>query len=433
MSGALPSVPLRLVGLSHRTAPVEVRETFAFAPAEAAEFLARGRREEVWIEAMLLSTCNRTELYATPGPAAARDGGIAARLTAARPRAAGAPEPLLYADEGPGALRHLVRVACGLESMVLGECEIAGQVKEAHRQARGAGTAGPLLDRVVPAALRISARAREETGIHRGVGSVPAAALALAQRHFEDLSRARVLVVGAGEAGRIAARLFAAHRPRALWITNRTPSRAVALAEETRAATWSWQCVEGALADVDIVISAVRAPEPVLTHEGIRAAARRRAGRMLVLLDISVPRSVDPRARDLEGVFLHDVDALERLVEQGKEKRRAEVERVETMIEEGLGRILLGEDRRAAEPLVAEIRRSLEDIRVREVERSARNFSPEQREHLDRLTRSLLDKAYHAPMQALREMGPEAGRESWLRRFFGLGRKDPPADGGTAP
>jgi glutamyl-tRNA reductase len=412
--------------LSHHTAPVEVRESLAFDPWEAQEFLARGRREEAWTEAMLLSTCNRTELYASPGPAAAAGGGIVARLAGARPGLRADADAVLYRSAGTGAVRHLVRVACGLDSMILGESEILAQVKEAHRIAREAGTAGPVLDRVVPAALRISRRAREETGIHRGVTSVPAAALALAKRTFSDFSRLRVLVVGAGEAGRIGARLFAGEHPGALWITNRTPSRAVALAAETRAATWSWQCVEGALAEVDVVLCAVRAPEPVLGYEALRQAARRRAGRMLVLLDVGVPRNVDPRARDLEGVFLHDVDALERLVEQNRERRRAEVEKVEAMIEEGLVRILLGEERGAAEPLVEEIRRSLEELRTREVERSLRHFSPEQREHLDRLTRSLVDKAFHAPMQSLRDLGPEAReRESWIRRFFGLGGKEP--------
>lgn len=431
MSGDRGSRPMALsvVGLSHHTAPVDVRETLAFDPEEAADFLARGRREEVWTEAMLLSTCNRTELYAAPGPAAAGNGGVAGRLAAARPAVRVDAEGLLYRADGQGAVRHMVRVACGLDSMIMGESEIMGQMKEAHRIAREAGTVGPMLDRVVPAALRISRRAREETGIHRGVTSVPAAAMALAKRHFSDFRDKRVLVVGAGEAGRLSAKLFAGERPRALWITNRTPGRAVDLATEVHAATWSWHCLEGALADVDVVLCAVRAEEPVLTLEGLRAAARRRAGRMLVLLDIGVPRNVDPRARDLEGVFLHDVDALERLVEQNREKRLAEVAKVEAMIEEGMARLLLGEEARAAEPLVGEIRRSLEEIRVREVERSLKHFTPEQREHLDRLTRSLLDKAFHSPMQAVRQMGAEAERESWIRRLFGLSRGEPGKDG----
>ncbi len=424
----LPSVPFRVVGLSHHTASVGVRESLAFDPEEAADFLARGLREEAWTEAMLLSTCNRTELYATPGPAAGKDGGLAARLTAARPQVRVDVDGILYESAGAGAVRHLVRVACGLDSMILGESEILAQVKEAHRIAREAGTAGPMLERVVPAALKVSRRAREETGIHRGVTSVPAAALTLAKRHFSDFSRLRVLVIGAGEAGRIGAKLFAGENPQALWISNRTPSRGVALASEVHAATWSWHCVEDALVDVDVVLCAVRAPEPVLTFEGLKAAARRRAGRMLVLLDIGVPRNVDPRARDLEGVFLHDVDSLQRLVDQNKEKRRAEVEKVEAMVEEALVRMLLGEERRAAEPIVAEIRRSLEELRAREVERSLKHFTPEQREHVERLTRSIVDKAFHAPMQSVRDMGPEAKqRESWLRRFFGLRGPD---DGG---
>ena len=175
-------------------------------------------------------------------------------------------------------------------------------------------------------------------------------------------------------------------------------------------------------AEVDVVLTAVPAPQPVVGFDALRAASRARAGRMLVLLDLGVPRAVDPRARDLEGVFLHDVDALERLVESNRERRLAEIPRVEALVEEGIVRLLLGEGRRAAEPLVADIRRSLEEIRAREVERSLRHFTPEQREHLDRLTRSLLDKAFHAPMESIRELGPDAaGKESWIRRFFGLG------------
>jgi glutamyl-tRNA reductase len=422
-------MPLAVVGLSHHTAPVDLRESLAFDPGEAMDFLARGLREEYWTEAMLLSTCNRTELYAAPGPAAQQNGGIQARLAAVRPMVEADDEAVLYRAEGPGAVRHMVRVACGLDSMIMGESEIMGQMKEAHRIAREAGTAGPLLDHLVPAALRISRRAREETGIHRGVTSIPAAAMALAKRHFSDLRDRRVLVLGAGEAGRIGARLFSGEQPRALWITNRSPGRAVGLATEVRGATWSWHCLDGALEDVDIVLCAVRAPEPVLTHDMLRAAARRRSGRMLVLLDIGVPRNVDPRARDLEGIFLHDVDALERLVEQNVDKRKAEVAKVESMIEDGLTRLILGEERRAAEPLVVEIRRSLEELRVREVERSMRNFTPEQKEHLDRMTRSLLDKAFHAPMQTLRQSGVEEDRVSWIRRLFGLGKDGGGRDG----
>ena len=425
MSGDPVPVPLSVVGLNHRSAPVEVRESLAFGADQAREFLAHGVRDGAWSEAMLLSTCNRTELYAAPGRAPDA-GGVVGRLAGARPGLPAPPEEFLYRSEGAGALRHLVRVACGLDSMVLGEVEIHAQVDDALRIAREAGSAGPLLDRVVPAALRISRRAREETGIQRGVTSIPGAALALARRHFDDFSRVRVLVVGAGTAGRLGARLLGGGRPGALWIANRTPSRAEALAAEVRGAVWPGERLDEALAEVDVVVTAVQAPRPVVGIEGLRAAARTRAGRMLVLLDLGVPRAVDPRARDLEGVFLHDVDALERLVQANRERRLAEVPRVEALVEEGLVRLLLGEGRRAAEPLVADIRRSLEEIRLREVERSLRHFTPEQREHLDRLTRGILDRAFHAPMESIRELGPEAAsKESWLRRFFGLGGDEP--------
>ena len=429
MAVASPSVPLLVVGLSHRTAAAEVRETLAFRADEAADLLVRGRREEAWTEAMLLATCNRTELYAVPGPGAERAGGLAARLAAAKSVEGASTEGCLYRAEGEGAVRHLVRVACGLDSMVLGESEIAGQLREAHRLAREAGTAGRVLDRVVPEALRISARARDETGIHRGVTSVPAAALALAKRHAGDLSRARVLVVGAGEAGRIGARLFASEGTLSLRIVDRTASRALALAAETRASAVSWDRLEWALEEADVVLTAVGAPDPILTCAGLGAAALRRPGRRLVILDIGIPRNVEPGARDVDGVLLFDSDDIARLIDQNREHRRTEVEKVDAMVEEGLERILRVGRRTRSEPLVSEIRRSLEDLRQRELERSQRHFSHEQYEHLDRLTRSLLDKAYHVPMKVLGETDPAVLDEAWTRRLFGVGGGGAPGGG----
>jgi glutamyl-tRNA reductase len=422
-----PSGRIEVVGLSHRTAPLPVREAFAFGPDEAMDFLARGRRDAAWSEALLLSTCNRTELYAAPGPAAGEDG-LARRLEAARPRVpAGA---ALYREAGETAVRRLVRVACGLDSVVLGESEIAGQVREAHRLAREAGTSGPLLDRVVPAALRASARARAATGIARGPTSVPAAALLLARRHFAELTHRRVLVVGAGEAARLAAGLLAAQRPAGLWIANRTASRAEALAAECRAVVWPFDGLDRALAEMDLVVCATRAPAPLVRYEDLAATARRRAGRMLVLLDLGVPRNCDPRARDLEAVFLHDLDALEALVESHRTSREAEVRRVEALVDEAVGRLARADAAAPARALEAEIRRGLEALRDREVARSLRHFDGAQREHLDRLTRSLLDKALAGPLEALRDLDPADARAALIRRLLLPRGEDGDGEGG---
>ena len=426
MPVASPSVPLLVVGLSHRTAPAEVRGTLAFRADEAADLLVRGRREGAWSEAMLLSTCNRTELYAAPGPGAESGGGLAARLAAAHAPAVPPVDGFLYRAEGRGAVRHLLRVACGLDSMVLGESEIAGQVREAYRLAREEGTAGPQLDLAVPLALRVSARAREATGIHRGVTSVPGAALALARGHAGDLSRARVLIVGAGEAGRIGARLFASERPLSLRIADRKSDCAEALAGETRGTALDWSRLEEALGDADVVLTAVSAPDPVLTCAALRAAAPRRAGRRLVILDIGIPRNVEAGARDLEGVLLFDSDDIARLVDGNREQRRTEMAKVEALVEEGLDRMHRGRRRASSEPLVKEIRLSLEGLRRRELERSRRHFTPAQYEHLDRLTRSLVEKAYHVPMEVLGEPDPVVRDDAWVRRLFGVA-------GGEAP
>jgi glutamyl-tRNA reductase len=417
-AGLVRPFPLRVLGVSHRTAATEIREGLAFSPDEAMDFLARGRRDGAWEEALLLSTCNRTELYVAEEEGHGRES-LRSRLLLARPALPTGLPGALFEEAGSGAARRMLRVACGLESLILGEHEIVGQVREAHRLSREAGTSGPRLDPVVQAALRLAVRARQVTGISRGVSGVPGAALAVAKRFFDRLKDRRVLVIGAGEAGALTARLIAAQHPAALWVTNRSPERAEALAAELRAATWSFDDLGSALGEVDLVISAVRAPEPVVRMEHLRASAKRRAGRMLLLVDIAVPRSIDPRAGDLEGVFLQDMDALESLMGVHRAARSAEVARVEELIDEGVTRLAAAVERRRAEPLVAALRRDLEVLRRRELERSLRHFSPEQREALERLTRSLLDKAFHHPMTALRELGPEADGDL-VRRLFGL-------------
>ncbi|MHC4925266.1 MAG: glutamyl-tRNA reductase [Planctomycetota bacterium] len=412
-----------VVGMSHQTAPLEVREDAAFSEEEAADFLVTGNREGVFAEAMLLSTCNRTELYAMPGPALP-DEGLGTVLLRAR-RDIPAIEPgHLFEEQGNGAVRRLMRVTCGLDSMILGENEIAGQVREAHRVAMDAGVTGPVLDHVVPAALRISRRARQETAISRGVLSVPGASLQMARQYFSDLSSRRVLVVGAGEAGRLAAQLLATEHPRGLWISNRTPSRAESLAADLRAATWPFEQLDEALETMDVVITAVSAAEPVIDIATLRRVSRARSGRMLVLVDVGVPRNVDPRATDCEGVFLHDISALEHLIEENRREREHEVALVERLIDEALERVLRGEARHRADPFIRDLRRHLEMLRRREVEKNLGQFKPDEHEAVDRLTRSLLDKAFHEPMVALRSMDEDPERTGFLRRLFGLGRRD---------
>lgn len=324
---------LVVIGLSHRDAPVPVREALACGGDAAMAFLKAMLATGLAREGVLVSTCNRVEVYAVPGSG---DAGAAGRLRdwVARERGLSPGEAaLLRVREGKAAAAHVFRVAAGLESMVLGETEILGQLKRAYEAARACGTTGPVLNRVFQRAFAAAKQARTETGIQRGNTSVASVAVELAARIFKGLEGRRVLVLGAGEAGEATARALVSRGAQGILVANRSFERAQALAAELGGRAIRFDALEAEFDAVDVVISTTAAPHHVLGVARLGRLLDARPSRPLLLVDLAVPRDIDPEVRRLPGVHLFDMDDVQAVVEAQVERRRGEAARCEEMVE----------------------------------------------------------------------------------------------------
>jgi glutamyl-tRNA reductase len=409
------------IGLNHETAPVEVRERVAFSEDEALAFL--GAPEDAAAERVLLSTCNRTELYAV-GAAADLADRLVAKLDDARGETVFRDGSVVYRREGAEAVRHLHRVAAGLDSMILGEAQILGQVDDALRTARAAGSAGAVLGRLFETAIRLGGKVRATTDIGRGAVSVSSAAVALAAKIFGSLEGRKALVIGAGEMGSLAARHLRSAGVDTLGIANRTVARAESLAAEVDGEAVPFCGVPQELARADVVVSAIAGGVTMLTEDSVRGAMRSRSYRPFLVVDVSVPRSVDPAIRGLEHVFLQDVDALRRIIDANLGRRRKAAKKVKKACEESAARFVAWTGTLSVEPTVKELRLRLDDIARQELKRTLKKVPAEHRDAVERLTRSLVSKVLHEPTRRLRE---EAGRGNGavdrlaaLRELFGL-------------
>jgi glutamyl-tRNA reductase len=406
---------ITLVGISHRTAPVAVRERFAFGAEELAAALPRFGGP-----AALLSTCNRTEVYlAVHHPITAAS--VIALLGELR-GGVEAPDGAFYHLSDLDAARHLFRVAAGVESMVLGESEILGQVRSAFSAATSAHTHNAVLSELFHGAIRVGRRARSETEIGRHAVSVSSTAVALARRTLGDLSSKTVLVVSAGEAGKLAARSLAEHGASRLLVTSRTEGRARDLAEQLGGEPVAFARLVPAMAEADIVISSSAAPDFLIGRNEVGEAVARRNGRPLLLIDIAVPRDVDPAVRDFPQVHLYDIDDLQTLVEHGRNAREREVAKVESIIEEALARFAKWLRARGVVPTVAALRERAEAVRRGELERTLRRLqeaTPEQRASVEAMARALVKKLLHDPIGRLK--GEDGERYvAAARELFGL-------------
>ncbi len=404
-------MPIAVVGANHNTAPIEVRERFSMGRTEAPTVLAELVGTGVTEEAVLLSTCNRTELYMSLPDLERGDDAFREMLSR---RVQQAPERLsgyLYVHRDRAAARHLFRVAAGLDSMVLGEPQIQGQVKEAYQIARethvvGGPTAGPTLNRLFQTGLSIGGRVRSETELGRGAASVSTAAVELAKKIFGSLRGRRALVIGAGEMSEVTLECLQAEGVRSALVTNRSYSRAAELAERFGGRAVEWHELERVLPGADIVICSTAAPHPVLSLERFRAAHPRGVARPLCIIDIAIPRDVDPRIAGEPNVFLYNVDDLRQIVDASLERRRAEVPRADAIIEEGVDEFWAWYAGLAVVPTIRDLRSRGEDVRRAELERALRRLAhlpAEDQEAIDVLTRSILNKLLHAPTVRLRE------------------------------
>jgi glutamyl-tRNA reductase len=435
-TGGLAGImPIVCVGINHRTAPVALRERLSFSAGEQRDALARGLLRDVGsrvgiTEFALLSTCNRTELYAAAGDVTRRFRDVPAELAPMLARLRGVDPAIfaehVYAHASTRAVWHLCRVASGLDSMVLGESEILGQVTAAHELAAQEGIAGRVLRAVFQTAVRAGRRARVETGICRTPVSVSSEAVRVMRELGADLGAARVLIVGTGKMGRVAGEALRAHGVRDLRVVSRTAAHAERLSGVLGARALAWHELESAIRDADVVISSTGAPHAVLTAELVRSARSRNGSHRLLLIDIAVPRDVEPAVRDLPGVRVCDLDDLQTRLQGNLEERRREVPAVDEIVEEEVARF--EEWRHGAElgPLISQMRTRIEAIRQREVERALKRMGPasdELRAQLEAFSQTLVNQLLHEPTQRLRQETDPDRSDTYARvtrDLFGL-------------
>jgi len=460
---------LSVIGASHRTAPVEVREGLAMAPDQVARILAAMHAEKTFDEALVVSTCNRTEIYFVPRAADDPLGyflGHVARVKGARP-AAGA--DIFYRHDDADAVRHLFRVAASLDSQIVGEHEILGQIKQAYRLAVEAHTTSALLNKLMHWAFRVGKRVRSETDLGAGSASVAAAAVDLARHIFSSLEGKTVLLVGAGQTAETAARALLAAGADRLIVANRTLYRAQQLAydlaHETigrpatdraatdRAATArerpgrepvadavGLEAIPEAIARASLVITATDAEEPVLTWPNLSDVLRTRRSPLLII-DIAVPRDVDERLGRLDNVYLSNIDDLSRLVERNLGRRRLEVPKAEAIVAcevADFGRWLAS---RQAAPTIRLLQKHLAVIRKKQIERYGKQFSQADRAQLEQFTQSVCKQILHSPLAMLKQLAADGTPSERLaavdlvRRLFDLDAIDdePPAEPPSRP
>lgn len=429
-------MPIVCLGLNHQSAPLSVRERLAFTAEEQHELYSRldlaGIQGDTGLaELGVLSTCNRTELY---GGGALRidrrssvNGAFEKMLARDRRVPLESIRTYLYRYEGTDAVRHLCRVATGLDSMVIGESEILGQVQQAHRSAIEGGAAGPVLHELFSTAVRAGRRARAETGISRTPVSVASEAIRVAREVIGGLSGKHVLIVGTGKMGRVAGRTLRAKGVRGLSVVSRTRQNAEELARECGATPLAWHELATAVADADVIFCSTGAPHSVITLELVQSALERRSDRRpMLFLDIAVPRDVEETVSTVEGVRVIDIDHLRARLNGNLAKRRKEIPRVERIIEEELARFEEWTQEAELRPLLSAMWGRGEQIRRQEVERALDQLgavSPEVVEQLQRLSRALVKRMLHQPSRRLREESdPERAALFRLvtRQLYGL-------------
>jgi glutamyl-tRNA reductase len=423
-------VHLLLLGASHRTTPIEIRERLDFS-SRGLETAVRALADRPSAaEAVVVSTCNRAELYvACAEPATAVDD-LLGFLSEFHHLAPEQIKPHLYSRIDRDAVRHLFRVSSGLDSMVVGEPQILGQIKEAYGVAAGTRTAGPLLNKLFHRAFGVGKRVRSETALAEGAVSVSFAAVSLAKKIFGNLAGRRVLVIGAGEMGKLTALHLKAQGVATIVITSRTAAHAEQLASEIGGRTVEWDLLPHALVEADIVITGTGAPLPILSKADISAAMPSSRTQPLFLIDIALPRDVDPRTSEIEQVFLYNIDDLQAIVRENVEKRGAEINRAEQIVEEEVGRFATWQRARAAVPTIVALRQRFETIRRAELTRLGPKLSglpPEARDRVDEITRLLVEKLLLQPTEHLKNVDDaELGNQysEALTQLFGLDQKE---------
>jgi glutamyl-tRNA reductase len=418
-------VQIGVAGVSHHAAPVSVRERFVLGPHQIEDALQRVTESEAVREALLLSTCNRTELYVVGG-----DDALAASVDflAAHAGMGEAGREYVYVRNGRPAAEHLIRVAAGLDSMVIGEAQIQGQVRTAYEHAQRTGSAGPVLARLAERALSVGALVRTETGLGKRGGSVATAVVEVARKIFGTLGERRALIVGAGEMSELVLETFLAQRIDCTLVTTRGEERARGIAEKSGAGLARFEALASLLPDADILVSATAAPHSVIRRSVVGPALEGRRGPVL-MIDLALPRDIDPEIGAIDDVFLYDMDDLQHVIERREAWWKSELGRAETLVQAGLEDFHGWYRSRSAVPVIRELRDRVDAMRDAELERALRrlgHLSEADRQVVERLATQLAAKILHGPLVRMREAAREDGQHSIelveaARYLFNLG------------
>jgi glutamyl-tRNA reductase len=419
-----------VVGLSHHTAPVEIRERLAFAPTAMEKPLRQMVELEAIAEGLIVSTCNRVELYAATKEPDVAIAALRRFLADYHDAVLDEIEQHLYDYQGEDVIRHLFRVASSLDSMIIGEPQILGQIKTAYGYAVEFKTAGLILNRFLHKAFSVAKRVRTETGIASSAVSVSFAAVELARKIFDRLDDKAVMIIGAGEMCELAARHFVSNGVTKVLVTNRTFERAEKLAAEFQGRAVPFEEFTEHLAQVDIIMTSTGAPTFILGHKQMEEVLRRRKHRPMFLIDIAVPRDVDPKVNDLDNVYLYDVDDLQGVVQANLKERQKEAHRAESIVSDEIGQFHLWLANLEVKPTIVALRKRLEEISSQELAKTFsnhKNLTDQQRRGIETMANAIVNKILHRPIMVLKRTQNDTSGEDYVdavRELFDLPAPD---------
>jgi glutamyl-tRNA reductase len=419
-----------IVGLNHRSAPIEVRESVAFESSYIRDALGRLHEYPAIQEGVILSTCNRVEVVAAAGDCQTASKEISEFLDEQRARRH--PESLdrhVYVYQGPEAVRHLFRVAASLDSMVVGEPQILGQLKQYYDAAQRAGTVGAILHRLFHRSFSVAKRVRSETGIGSGAVSISSIAVDLAKRIFDRFDDKTVMLIGAGKMSDLMARHLQSSGVSSMMVTNRTFERAVELAENIQGSPIRFEDFPRYLKMADLVIGCTGAPEVLIDAATVEQVLRERKQRTMFFIDIGDRRNFDPQINDLDNVYLYNIDDLKSVAEDNLHERASEAEKAEEIVREEVRSFVRWMDSLEQVPTITALRQRFEEIRQREMEKSLgaglKDLSTRQRAAVDDLTTAMINKLLHGPLSQLKKQSTDDDDDptlyvAALKRLFDL-------------
>jgi glutamyl-tRNA reductase len=417
---------IAICGLSHRTAPVEVREKMALPAPSIPAALTELNLQAGVKESLILSTCNRVELALALDDSASLNDALSHFLEKQSSLKLATVDQYLYKLEGRDAVRHLFRVASSLDSMVVGEPQILGQLKDAYSLAKEMGTVSSHLDQLITRAFHVAKRVRSETEIGESAVSVSYAAVELAREIFGNLAGSKVMLIGAGKMSELAARHLRNQGAKQIYVTNRTYDRAVDLARLFEGWIVDFATFRQTLPSVDIIITSTGAREPILTKEDMKLVMKARRNKPVFIVDIAVPRNVEPSVNEIDNVFLYDIDDLQKVVDRNLRGRAEAAEHAARIIEEEVQWLESRMREREVSPAIVSLQGKLEEVRAAELERYRTKLGPlstTQEEALEAMTRGIINKIAHGAISELRRQGAQGDPTisiEMIRRIFRL-------------